>query len=80
MQTHQAIERLIQESGERWIHIDGHGDDYAATEDPDYVLPVCSPCYGTVGPYSAEWFSPERNEFRCRGCLCHELRHRGQVA
>jgi hypothetical protein len=56
-----AVVRLIRKSGEEWIHIDGHGDAYAATEDPGYALPVCAPCYGAVGPYSAEWWSPARN-------------------
>jgi len=56
-----SLERLIRESGEEWIHIDGHGDAYAATEDPGYALPVCAPCYGAVGPYPARIGWPERD-------------------
>ena len=69
------IERLAQQAGEAWIHLDGHGDAYAATEDRGYELPACHPCYGAVGPYSAVWFSPERNEYRCSGCLRFALEH-----
>ncbi len=69
------LEQLIHDSGECWVHVDGHGDSYAATEDAGYLLPVCNPCFGAVGRYSAVWFCPDRGEFRCSGCLFSALIH-----
>ncbi len=69
------LEELIHRSGEAWEHIQGHGDSYAATEDADYRLPICDPCFGAVGSYSAVWFCASRNEFRCSGCLRYALTH-----
>ncbi len=67
--------KLIKQSAETWTHFNGHGDAYAATEDLGYKLPACDPCHGAVGPYSAEWYCPSRNQYRCSGCLHHELKH-----
>ncbi len=67
--------KLIKQSAETWTHFNGHGDAYAATEDLGYKLPTCDPCYGAVGPYSAVWYCPSRNQYRCSGCLHHELKH-----
>lgn len=69
------IERLIAASGEHWIHVEGHGHAYAATEDQDYTLPICDPCYGAVGPYSAVWHAPALDMYRCSGCLEWALLH-----
>ena len=73
---HELLE-LIRQSSETWVHIDGHGDAYSATEDrhKGYSLPACDPCYGAVGRYSAVWFCPERRQCRCSGCLHWYLTH-----
>jgi hypothetical protein len=69
------IPDLIRRSGTGWVHLDRHGDAYAATEDADYPLPACDECYGAVGPYSAAWVIHEGGggAFRCAGCLRHDL-------
>lgn len=71
-----GLEPLARQSSEGWVHLDGHWDAYAATEDRDYRGPVCEPCDGVVGPYTASWYSVARHQFRCAGCLYRDLEGR----
>jgi hypothetical protein len=71
---------LIRQSGQPWIHIDGHGDAYAATEDRATLAQCCHPCFGAVGPYTATHVYPAVGLFRCAGCLRYDLIHHTSIS